>query len=32
VDGVRTKDDLVLAVGVHVVRSGKNRLARITIT
>ena len=31
VDGVRTKDNLVLAVGVHVVRSGKNRFARITI-
>src|SRR5687767_10384226 len=32
VDGVRTKDNLVLAVGAHVVRSGKNRFARVTIT
>lgn len=31
VDGVRTKDNLVLATGVHVVRSGKNRFARVTI-
>jgi len=31
VDGVRTKDNLVLAVGAHVVRSGKNRFARVTI-
>jgi tyrosyl-tRNA synthetase len=32
VDGVRTKDNLVLAVGAHVVRSGKNHFARVTIT
>jgi tyrosyl-tRNA synthetase len=31
VDGVRTTDNLVLAVGTHVVRSGKNRFARVTI-
>lgn len=31
VDGVRTRDNLVLAVGVHVVRSGRNRFARVTI-
>jgi len=32
IDGVRTKENLVLAVGAHVVRSGKNRFARVTIT
>ncbi len=32
VDGARTKDNLVLAVGAHVVRSGKNRFVRVTIT
>jgi tyrosyl-tRNA synthetase len=32
VDGVRTKDNVKLAVGTHVVRSGKNRFARVTIT
>ena len=31
VNGVRTTDNLVLAVGTHVVRSGKNRFARVTI-
>ena len=31
VDGVRTKDNVVLAVGAYVVRSGKNRFARVTI-
>jgi tyrosyl-tRNA synthetase len=31
VDGVRAKDNHVLAVGTHVVRSGKNRFARVVI-
>jgi tyrosyl-tRNA synthetase len=32
VDGVRTTDNRVLAAGVHVVRSGKNRFVRIILT
>ncbi len=31
VNGVRTKDNVALASGVHVVRSGKNRFVRVTI-
>jgi tyrosyl-tRNA synthetase len=31
VNGVRTRDNVVLAAGVHVVRSGKNRFVRVTI-
>jgi tyrosyl-tRNA synthetase len=31
VAGVRTKDNIVLAAGTHVIRSGKNRFVRVTI-
>ena len=31
IDGVRTKDNLALARGTHVVRSGKNHFVRVTI-
>jgi hypothetical protein len=28
---VRTKDNIVLAAGTHVIRSGKNRFVRVTV-
>jgi tyrosyl-tRNA synthetase len=31
VAGVRTKDNIVLAAGTHVIRSGKNRFVRVTV-